>query len=255
MVIPEPHQYCNRLIQELKSFNLPVAGAVRRRGAKKHAKECVQYIQRDVLQVEVDFVQGKKPLSKSIESVTELVLELGSLLYAFGAAPLIWRYWMAWGSLGKFFTHEFYDAALWAALAREWQFIKTFPPLAVSNSRQISDLVMCNLLTNGDLYLPDSAIPDNEYEEAWLQLSQSIPNQLHSNTENSFKIIANYWMAEDAGDWKYFHPRSYPDFEGPVCAMVALACTQGYVPQTLDSNQLSFLEVGLAQFDFAPLFQ
>jgi len=37
-------------------------------------------------------------------------------------------------------------------------------------------------------------------------------------------------MAEDEDDWMRFHPRSYPDFEAPACAVVAIARHHGFIP-------------------------
>jgi hypothetical protein len=237
--------------QEFEKVTEPT-GMVRRIGVSEYATEVRHYIQKDLDAVDSLITEGRLSLEKASKSVTDLVLEITSFLYAAGAEHHVWRRWSSLTGLGMFLTGEIQEAAQYAVLGGEWDFLKVLPSVPVQ-SKQISEQVLWMLVKGKPVpNLPESASDDED--NAWLQLAKSIPAQDHRKTEDALKLLADFWMAEDEGDWMNFHPRSYPDFETPACAVAAIARHHGFTPTSLTPDQYRFLEPGLARSEPPPLF-
>jgi hypothetical protein len=251
MAILEHDAFQEFVAQEFKKTTIP-AGPARRLGAQEHSAEVMRYIRRDLHDVGRLHKEESISLEKATNSITELVLELTSFLYAAGADHRVWRRWASLTAFGMFLTGQIHEAAQFAILGGEWNFLKVLPAMPVK-SKQVSDLVLWILVWSKPIQdLPESARDDEG--NAWLQLMQSIPAQDHRRTEEALKNIANFWMAENEGDWMNFHPRSYPDFHTPVCAAAAIARHQGFMPTSLTQEQYRFLEAGLAISEPPPMF-
>jgi hypothetical protein len=244
--------FCVFVAQEFKKITLP-SEAERRIGVFEYSTDIMHYLQRDLNTVEGWISEERLTWEKAAKSITELVIETTSLLYAVGAEHIVWRHWSSLTAFGMFLQGKMIQAAQYAVLGGEWNFIQSLPPTPVK-SQQISEQVFW-MLVKGNFTaanLPEST--SNEEDNAWLQLAQSIPAQDHRQTEEALKEITNFWMAEDEDDWMNFHPRSYPDFETPVCAVAALARHYSFTPTSLTPEQYSFLEAGLAIPEPLPMF-
>lgn len=247
------HQdFCEFVAQEVEKITLPSVSE-RRIGISEYATDVIHYIQRDLNTVKSLITEEKLSWEKATKSITELVLEITSLLYAVGAEHTVWRHWSSLTAFGMFLQGKMIQVAQYAVLGGEWDFIQSLPATPVK-SQQISEQVFWMLVKRNftAANLPEST--SNEEDNAWLQLAQSIPAQDHSQTEEALKEIANFWMAEDEDEWMNFHPRSYPDFETPICAVAALARHYGFTPISITPEQYSFLEAGLAIPEPSPMF-
>jgi hypothetical protein len=243
--------FCLFVAQEFQKITLPSASE-RRIGVSEYASEILQYIQRDLNSAESLISEKSLTWENASKSITELVSEITSLLYAAGAEDTVWRHWSSLTGFGMFLQGKNQQAALYAVLGGEWDFLTILPAIPVK-SKQISEQVLWMLVTGKSiLNLPASI--SNEEDNAWLQLAESIPAHDHRQTEEALKEIADFWMAEGEDDWMNFHPRSYPDFEAPVCAVAAIARHHGFTPTSLTPEQYSFLEAGLAIAEPSPMF-
>jgi hypothetical protein len=220
------------------------SGLVRRLGADQYKDKVLQdFIRRfgSINQLLEDSIIDS---SKATTMLASLVNELTSFLYAVGASHYVWRHWSSLTAFGLFLSGEIHRAAQYAALGGEWRFLEVLPDQSLK-SQQEADRVTWMLLSGK----PPSNLPEvqDEYTNAWLGLSRSIPSKDHKMTEDCLKTIADFWMEETEGDWNNFCNGRYPVFETPICAMAALARHQGFVPTSLDVAQHSFLEAGLAE--------
>ena len=183
------------------------------------------------------------PEKASIE-ITDAVLEMTSSLYSAGAEHQIWRRWASLTAFGMFITGQIHQAAQYAALGGEWEFIKVLPAKPV-NSQQLSERVLWTLV--GGKPIPDlSKIGTDDEDNAWLRLAESIPAQENDQTEAALKAIADFWMAEIGDEWMNFEPGNYPDFHPQACAVAAIARHYDFTPTSLTPDQYRFLEAGLA---------
>lgn len=252
MGILSSQNYCLFVAQEFEKITLPSAPE-RRVGASLAATNVINYIQRDLNNIHILINEKSLTWEKAAQSITDLVLETTSLLYAIGAEHTVWRHWSSLTALGMFLQGKIIQAAQYASLGGEWDFLKNLPPTPIK-SKQISEQVIWMLVKgNFTANLPETT--SNEEDNAWLQLAESIPAQYHSQTEKALREIANFWMAEDDSEWMNFHPRSYPDFETPACAVAAIARYHGFTPISLSAEEYSFLETGLAIPEPSPIFQ
>ncbi len=251
MGILSSQNYCLFVAQEFEKITLPLA-LERRVGACEHAIEVISYIQRDLNDIHSLIHEKSLTWENAAESVTELVLETTSLLYAIGAEHIVWRHWSSLTALGMFLQGKIIQAAQYASVGGEWNFLKSLPPIPIK-TKQISQQVIWMLVkgqfTNN---LPETA--SNEEDNAWLNLAKSIPSQHHNQTEDALREIANFWIAEDDSEWMNFHPRSYPDFETFACAIAAIARYYGFTPISLTESEYNFLEAGLAIPEPEPIF-
>ncbi|MEH1804753.1 hypothetical protein [Nostoc sp.] len=189
---------------------------------------------------------------EACSNITEAVLELTSFLYSAGAEHQIWRRWSSLTAFGMFLTAEIHQAAQYAVLGGEWEFLKVLPAKPLT-SQEVSERVLWTLvISQADPNLPNTET-DSE-DDAWLHLAKSIPAQDHRNTEAALKTIADFWMEELEGEWINFHLGSYPDFHTPACAVAALARHYGFTPISITPEQYSFLEAGLAISEPSPMF-
>jgi hypothetical protein len=242
--------FCIFVTQELQVIRLP-SGAERRIGASEYADDIIGYIQRDLNSVNSLLNEENLIWQEAVKSITALALETTSLLYAVGAEHTLWRHWSSITAFGLFLQKQFLQSAQYAVIGGEWDLLKILPLIPIKG-QQISDQVLWQLVNENFVSnLPEST--SNEEDNAWLQIAQSIPHKNYSQTEAALKEIANFWIGEN-DDWMNFHPRSYPDFETPACAVAALARHYGYVPTSLTPEQLSFLEAGLAIPEPLPMF-
>ena len=243
--------YCVFVAEEVEKISLASAWE-RRIGVSEYVTDVMQYIQRDLKTIDNLIREERLSWEKASESVTDLVLEITSLLYAAGAEHYVWRHWSSLTGFGMFLAGAVQEAAQYAALGGEWDLLKILQAVSVK-SKQISEQVLWILVTGKSVAnLPKSTNDDED--NAWLQLGKSIPAQDHKQTEEALKVIADFWMAEDEGDWMNFHPRSYPDFETPACAVAAIARHHGFMPTCLNPDQYRFLEPGLAIPEPPPMF-
>ncbi len=243
--------FCAFVALEFEKLTMPT-GPVRRIGVQEHASDVMHYIQRQLSAVDTLVNEGSLSLEEASSSLTELVLEITSFLYAAGAEHHVWRHWSSLTAFGMFLAGQLHEAALYAVLGGEWDFLKVFPAKPVKSKQKADRVTWMLALGQPVADLPESS--DDKYDNAWLQLAQSIPAQDHRKTEEALKAIANSWMAEYEGDWMNFHLHSYPDFETPACAVAAIARHQGFTPTSLSADQYSFLEAGLAIPEPPPLF-
>jgi hypothetical protein len=237
--------------QELGKVTIP-SGSVRRIGVLEHATNIIHYITRDIEVISQLVRNGNLNEEKASDSLANLVLEMTSFLYAAGAEHHVWRRWSSLTGLGMFLAGNIPESSQYAVLGCEWTFITVLPNVFIK-SQQISEQVLGKLI-NSHFVSNQSEETSDEEDNAWLQLATSIPAQEHQKTEESLKVIANFWMGEDDGDWMNFHPRSYPDFHTPACVAAALARHHGFIPTSLTPEQYSFLEAGLAEPEPLPLF-
>jgi hypothetical protein len=225
--------------------------SVRRLGADQFQDKILPDFKRRLDSIDKLLAESRVNLSNATTMLTSLVNEFTSLLYSVGVSHNVWRHWSAVTAFGLLLSGEIARSAQYAALGNEWEFIKTLPDVKI-NSQQESDLVTWMLLTGKPL----STIPklEDERRNPWLRLARSIPSQDHETTEESLKIIADFWIEETGGDWNNFYYGRYPVFETPICAVAALARHQGFVPTSLNSEQYRFLEAGLAELEPFPMF-
>lgn len=218
--------------------------AERRIGAKDYATNVKQWILSEFESTKTLYQNSEINEKKAIGHLVETALETTSFLYAVGATHRVWKRWCSLTAAGMLMLENTHQAVLYAAISGDWKLLHQSPTY-ILNSKQVSDQVLCTLLT--DAVIPD--LPEeteDEFDQAWLQLLHSIPSQNHTLTEDSLKTIADFWMGEDDnGDWINFHPHSYPDFDSPACAITALARKYGYQPINLTDEQYNYLEAGL----------
>lgn len=171
-------------------------------------------------------------LSDAITMLAKLVNEFTSFLYAVGANHNQWRHWAGLTAFGLFLSAEIHDAAKYAALGGEWEFLQVFPEQPI-NTQQNADKVTWALITGK----PVSTImpSQDEYGNDWLMLFQSLRAKDYINTEKYLKSIADFWIEESGDDWNSFSYGRYPVFETPICAVAALARHQGFIPTSLTS--------------------
>lgn len=220
------------------------SSSVRRLGADQYTnKVSLDFIRRldSIDQLLADSIVD---LSNATTMLASLVNEFTSFLYAIGESYNVWKHWSSLTAFSVFLSGDIHDAANYAALGGEWEFIKVVPDKPIY-TQQYADKVTWMLITGK----PVSEImqPKDEYSDAWLMLAQSLPAKDYKTTEESLKLIADFWMEETGGDWNNFYYGRYPVFETPICAMAALARHQGFIPTSLTSEQYSFLEAGLAE--------
>lgn len=220
------------------------SSSVRRLGADQYTNVIFLDFIRRLDSIDQLLAESIVGLSNATTMLASLVNEFTSFLYAVGASHDVWRHWSSLTAFGLFLSGEIHGAAEYAALGGEWEFIKVLPDKPI-NTQQNADKVTWMLITDK----PVSAIiqPQYEYSDPWLMLAQSLPAKDHKTTEESLKLIADFWMEETGGDWNNFSYGRYPVFETPICAVAALARHQGFVPTCLTSSQYSFLEAGLAE--------
>lgn len=197
--------------------------------------------------------EGIYDAEEASNHTTEASLEITSFLYSAGAEHLIWRRWSSLTAFGMFLRQEILQAAQYAAIGGEWDFLEVLSEKPAPASNQISEQVLWTLLQRQPVSNIYRNATDDE-DNAWLILASSIPSKDHRKTETALKSIANFWMEEDEGDWINFHPGSYPDFETPICAAAAIARHNGFTPTSMSSQEYSFLEAGLAIPEPSPLF-
>ncbi len=235
---------------ELSQITLPDA-PVRRIGAEEYKNKILLDSSRGLDSIDQLLETSIIEIGEANKMLTSIVNELTSFLYAIGASHDVWKHWSSLTAFGLFLSEEFYRASQYATLGSEWEFLKFIPDKPV-DSQQQADLVTWMLISNKpNINLSESR---DEYSDAWLKLARSIPNKDHKTTEESLKIIANFWMKETGGDWNNFYYGRYPVFETPICAVAALARHQDFAPMSLTSIQYSFLEAGLAQPEPPPMF-
>ena len=243
--------YCAFVAEDFKKINWSKASE-RRIGASEYAPDIMHLIEKDLITINTLIMEKRLNWEKASNSVTDSVLEITSLLYAAGTEDIVWRHWSSLTGFGMFLKGEIQEAAQYAALGGEWDFLKILSAIPVK-SKGISEQVFWRLVTGKFIVnLPEST--NDGVDNAWLQLAKSIPAQDYKQTEEAFKKIADFWMAEDEDDWMSFHPRSYPDFETPACAIAAIARHHGFTPTSLTPGQYSFLEAGLAIAEPSPMF-
>jgi hypothetical protein len=236
---------------EWETLTIP-AGPPRRDYADQYADQMTDYVQENLVAVDSLVSEGSYDLFTATSSITDLAMELTSFLYAAGADHRIWRRWAAVTALGLFLNRHFYDAAVFATIAGEWELLATLPSVPL-DSKQVSDQVLWNLVTGNPVedLLEDTNDEMADVDLAWMELARSIPAQEHETTESALKIIADYWMEES--DWTSFVFGQYPMFEGPSCAAAAIARHYGFIPTSMTVDQQRFLEPGLAIPEPPPL--
>jgi hypothetical protein len=244
--------FCVFVAQEFEKITLPSAPS-RRVGVSEHATNVIDYIQRDLNDIHCLISEESLTWENATQSIAELALETTSLLYAIGAEHPVWRHWSSLTAFGMFLQGKIIQAAQYASLAGEWNFLQSLQVTPIK-SKQISEQVFWMLVKgNFTANLPETT--SDEEDNAWLQLAKSIPARYHRQTEEALREIANFWMGEDEDEWMNFHPRSYPDFETPACAVAAIARYHGFTPISLSAEEYSFLEPGLATPEPSPIFQ
>ncbi|MGC9506091.1 hypothetical protein [Baaleninema sp.] len=220
----------------------------RRLQAYNYADKTLKYIQQDFQSVNTLFDENKISEKDLVLSFTELALELTSFLYAVGADHGIWKKWSALSGIGLFLQEKIYESIEYLILGEEWNFIdrlsKSFSSLHIIQNSTLYEGVISTLALSQDC-MDFHASGEDVEEKAWLSLIDSIPSQKYDLTRDCLVEIAEFWMMEDEDNWMQFHPRSYPDFETPVCAVAALACHQGFPPKGFTTEQYQFLEPGL----------
>ncbi|MEH2064480.1 MAG: hypothetical protein V7K50_19830 [Nostoc sp.] len=251
MVILNYETFRSQVSQELNRIVIP-QGQVRKLGALEYADSFTDYIQSNLNSVDDLLRDGGLTFKEASESVTNRVLQITSFLYSVGAEHTVWRHWSSLTAFGLFLNGDIHNAAQYAVLGSEWDFVKILPNQPVM-SQQVSEQIIWYLIAGYPA--PEvSANIDDEEEDSWLKLSQSIPTRNHRETEEALKVIADYWIGESEGDWINFHPNYYPEFEPSVCAAAALARHYGFEPTSLTPEQYSFLEAGLAIPEPSPMF-
>lgn len=239
-----------RVTIDLLQTHIP-SSLVRSLGADQYTDKVLPDFCRRLDSVDTLLAESIVDLSNATTMLASLLNEFTSFLYAVGASHDVWRHWSSLTAFGLFLSGEIHGAAEYAVLGGEWEFLKVLPDKPI-NSQQAADQVTWMLITGK----PVSTIPESqhEYNNPWLRLARSVPAQDHKTTEESLKLIADFWMEETGGDWNNFCYGRYPVFETPICAVAALARHQGFVPTSLTSAQYSFLEAGLAEPEPPPMF-
>ncbi len=198
---------------------------------------------------------GKIDTDKATKDITDAILELASSLYAAGAEHELWRHWISLTCFGMYLSGQIHQAAQYAAIAGEWDFIQVLPPSPVT-SQQVSEKVIWQLLggqptPNFPNLLSNQIDAD---DTAWLTLIESIPNRDNENTEAALKTIAAFWMSE-LEDWMDYIPDNYPYFQPTACAAAALARHHGLFTSTsFSAEEYNFLEAGLALSKPSPMY-
>ncbi len=239
-----------RVKTELLQTIIP-ANYVRRLGADQYINKVLPDLSRRLNSVDKLLAESVVDLTNATTMLTSLINEFTSFLYAVGASHDVWRHWSSLTAFGMFLSGEIHRAGQYAALGGEWEFLKVLPDTPV-DSQQEADQVTWLLITGK----PVTTLSESQYEysDPWLSLAQSVPAQDHETTEESLKLIADFWMEETGGDWNNFYYGRYPVFETPICAVAALARHQGFIPTSLTSKQYSFLEAGLAELEPPSMF-
>jgi hypothetical protein len=173
---------------------------------------------------------------------SDRALALGSWLFVIGAEPRAWKRWLALASFAAFLLTRFARARALAVLADEWDFVdhlggRLQPDLSVE------DHVVASLTGAG---APDWSAPAlDDYSRACLSLAESIPAREHGVTESALLAMCDFWL-DMAGYMHDPNPEHVPEFEPAVCALATLAVRDGYRPQSLPTEVVSFLAPGLA---------
>jgi len=235
--------YRARFAQEYSGLRQPT-GQVRRHGIEAFALDMLPTIDRELAAIDELDRSAPEGIEEAMGLLTDLTLELASYLYAAGADHRLWRRWVALTAFGLYLTERWLEAAIYAAIAGEWLFHAALPPLNL-NQNHVSDRVIWKLIGGRPApRLPEQG--EDPFSEAWLKLAHAIPLKDHASTGAALQLIADDWIEMGDGDWRTFHPRSYPNFEATVCAAAALARHYGYQSQGLTEDQRAFLEPGLA---------
>jgi hypothetical protein len=237
------------VLEQVKNLVVP-QGPERRRGAVERAADVLRMVRRDIRGILRLVEAGRLRREDALTQLTELVLELTSLLFAAGADHRTWRHWSGMTALGFLLLPRPSDSAQYAALGGEWALLSEVPH--GRPPRRLADRVAWAVLL-GQATDFTSRRKTDEFDRAWLTLASSIPRQDHPSTEQALKTIARHWLEED-DDWRDFHARSAPDFEPALCALAALARRNGLRPKTMTPDELAFLEPGLAEPEPVPLW-
>ncbi|MFI1028604.1 hypothetical protein [Streptomyces sp. NPDC020951] len=235
-VVPIP--YTELVIRKASDLSFPAAPR-RRKGTETSYAAAWDDIQRDLTWISQEIQHGREQDAE--EETFQIALELLSFLYSCGAEPKTWQAWAELASIGSRIRGTALDAVSYAVLSG----IPRIPP-DMQNPPPSSDIqatVLWKLAVEPSLPLPDTRRAD-DFAEAWLRLSVSIPAQRHADTETSLQSLADFWIQEDE-EWDLFIPRSYPCFDPYVCAAAALACRGGYRPSRLSATARLFLDPGL----------
>jgi len=239
-----------RVEMEFSQITIPPS-PVRRLGADQYTDKALQDFSRRLKGINQLLEESMIDLGRASKMLTSLVNEFTSFLYAVGVSHEEWRHWSSLTAFGLFLSGEIHQAGQYAALGSEWEFLKVLPDTPVK-SQQPADRVTWKLIIGNPVY----EVPEfqDEYSAAWLKLARSVPAQDDKTTEESMKLIADFWMEETGGEWNNFYFGRYPVFETPICAVAALARHQGFVPTSLTLEQYSFLEAGFAIPEPPPMF-
>jgi hypothetical protein len=227
----------------------PPTGPERRSGAVERAPNMLRIVRRDLRGIGRLLDAGRLSPDDALSQLSDLVLELTSLLYSAGAPHPVWRRWSGIYALGQRLQGHEPEAAKYAALGGEWALLEALadrPP----RTKRVSELISWCVLRGQPSSI--AAAARDEEDEAWLQLGASIAARDDSMTARALETIAQHWLGE--GDWRAFHPRSAPDFEPAVCAVAALARRNGFTGQGLSADAREFLEPGLATAEPASLW-
>ncbi|MEV4755817.1 hypothetical protein AB0J86_11995, partial [Micromonospora sp. NPDC049559] len=111
---------------------------------------------------------------------------------------------------------------------------------------------MCLLASASD---EPHGLPDgDDVDRAWRQLLTAVPARDSATIDLALGTIAEFWIAETEGDWRFFHPRSAPDFDPEPCAAATIARRRGWGPRALTDEVCDYLDAGLADGFPDPLY-
>lgn len=203
-------------------------------------------------QLEQTFHSLSQHAPPEIAAYTEMALHVASLLFSLGAAPAVWKKWLALSSFGYFLQHDLHSTYLYAVLADEWAFL-AMAPKQPSKSKQTDIQCFEKLLgvraeVDHQLPAPDMRALYEEYEgygynDYCVLLTEAVPAQDYEQVETCLIRIYEAWAHID---WDHSTPELYPEFEPVPCALAALAYQAGYRPRHLPDQVWRFYEPGLA---------
>ncbi|APR76900.1 Hypothetical protein A7982_02247 [Minicystis rosea] len=232
--------FSSRVQKELSNLKRPT-GAARRKGVLDHVDEALPRLVESISDALEHATEYGEP--KALEYVEDYLIDLTSILYAAGSRPEIWRRFSALAAFDQILSKKDCSAAVYAALAGEWQAIDEMPPTA-SERVGVEHRVLWILLGKADSIAGIDADADPE-THAWLRLAHSIPAGEHEATESALATISDFWLGELGDTWDHYDVEAYPTFHAPACAIAAVARHRGYRPKKLTREQRRFLDAGL----------
>jgi len=227
-----------------------VSGPERRVGAQISLPQAVEEIAQSLTDIRRIVGRNVDEFQWGATQLTEVALEMTSVLFSSGATPVEWRRWAGLTSLGYCLTAQRLYCAQFAALAGEWELLARLDRSPI-NSWDVGSVVFWSLIGGEAPQEPEYR--DDPFDMAWQILRQSVSRREHEKTAVALKEVAEYWIGDSEGRWEMYHPGEPPNFEQVINAVAALARHQGFVPINLSPAQLRFLDAGLALGGPAPL--